>query len=113
MGDGMMSEGSQSSAGDSVPDTSKTYSSKVVGKALGHSAYWVEEAARQKLIPHLRVGRRLLFTAEQIEQMLGLFTVSEQTPEQPAPPRRRQAKGARPMRLQARIPARRRNATSP
>ncbi|WP_280406130.1 helix-turn-helix domain-containing protein [Nocardia brasiliensis] len=43
------------------------------------STNWVEEAARQKLIPHTRVGRNLRFTVAQFDQAIKILEVRAAT----------------------------------
>ncbi|MFI5776936.1 hypothetical protein [Nocardia sp. NPDC051570] len=66
-----------------------------VAEALSLSEYWLEEAARKRLVDHTRVGRRLLFTREQIEALVSSHTVSAYTPGEflPKLPKRPSATG--------------------
>ncbi|MFI6368328.1 helix-turn-helix domain-containing protein [Nocardia sp. NPDC050630] len=105
--------------GEPVPDNDAIglpvlYSPDVVAQAFGlPSANWLEEAARQKRIPHTRIGRRLRFTRAQVDLAIQLCTIPQDTPEQPTQVRQRRttiAQKAQSRRLQARIPARMRKA---
>ncbi|WP_433206551.1 helix-turn-helix domain-containing protein [Nocardia sp. CA-107356] len=86
------------------------YSPEAVAQALGlPSANWLEEAARQKRIPHTRIGRRLRFTRDQVDLAIQLYTIPQDTSEQHTQVRQRRTTAtqkAQSRRLQARIPAR-------
>ncbi|CAM4334948.1 helix-turn-helix domain-containing protein [Nocardia ninae] len=94
------------------------YTTEEVAQALRlPSTNWLEDAARLDEIPHTRLGRRLRFTRQQYEQVIEIHAknVKPPTPLQPKPTRTPQP-AAEPVtkarRLQARIPARMRNAAA-
>lgn len=84
------------------PDTPlpQVYEPNEVATALRISENWLEEAARQRRIPHLRCGRKLRFSAENVQEIIRQITVLPitATPErnmlpQPTNGRRRQTPG--------------------
>lgn len=106
--------------GDPAPETVTglpvLYSAEAVAQALGlRSTNWLEEAARHKRIPHIRIGRRLRFTREQVDLAIQFHTIPQVTPEPPAQDRPRRTPTVpkpHPRRLQARVPARMRKAAA-
>ena len=101
------------------------FSPETVAKAFElPSPNWLVEAARDKRIPHTRLGRRLRFTREQVERaiqvhqveaVVELHLVEPATPElsqQHRRSRRFNEDLAQPRRLRPRTPSRMRNVDS-
>ncbi|MCC3318005.1 MULTISPECIES: helix-turn-helix domain-containing protein [Nocardia] len=51
------------------------YEPNEVATALRISKNWLEEAARHRRIPHLRCGRKLRFSAENVNEIIRQITV--------------------------------------
>lgn len=62
---------------DMLPDADlpRLYEPHEVAEALRVSENWLEKAARHKHIPHLRCGRKLRFSAENVRQIVQMTTV--------------------------------------
>lgn len=95
-----------------------TYTPEEAGPKVGHTAYWMRRKAQKKLIPHRKVGRQLLFTDADLDEILRMSLV------QPAPvtpatsparkPRRKAGAQPAPERVPTLVakPPRRRGATA-
>lgn len=55
--------------------TVTAYPPEVAGPKIGKTAYWMRRKAQQKLIPHRRIGRELLFTDADLDEILRMFLV--------------------------------------
>lgn len=53
----------------------RVYESGEVAARLHVSKYWLEKMARKRLIPHLRSGRKLQFTADQVHEIIRMNIV--------------------------------------
>ncbi|MEV0759625.1 helix-turn-helix domain-containing protein [Nocardia sp. NPDC050435] len=90
------------------------YTAEQVADALHlESPAWLEDSARSGTIAHVRLGRRLRFSAKHVESLIAANEKGVDTPlPKPAPRRTRgnePTTAPQPRRLQARVPARMRN----
>lgn len=59
------------------------YTPEQVAESLHVTVRWLEDRARRRLIPHARTGRRLAFTAEQVQQIIEVASVGVVADEHP------------------------------
>jgi hypothetical protein len=52
-----------------------TYSLADAAAAVGKSRFWLAEQVRRQRVPHLRIGRQVRFTAEQVAEIVAASEV--------------------------------------
>jgi hypothetical protein len=55
--------------------SAEVYPPEVAGPKVGKTAYWMRRKAQQKLIPHRKIGQKLLFTDADLDDILRMFLV--------------------------------------
>lgn len=55
--------------------SAETYPPEEAGPKVGKTAYWMRRKAQKKLIPHRKIGRKLLFTDADLDEILRMFLV--------------------------------------
>jgi len=93
-----------------MSETTVTHSPAEAGEMVGKGENWMKTKARQRLIPHTRVGRTIRFSSSDVAEIIRMFRQPAQVPAHlvpSAPGRAKPPSGAPAVRqLQSRPPKR-------